>query len=153
MANAEIPNLPADWRERQAEINRLNDLGALNLIREILADGAPQSFHFAIGRIMERLREENSVLALAAEHTVPHIAWATRNIMELRVWTRFVYQSQANLNRFVNDLAPIGASTMRAQLRLVNDLADKVPNPIRPTGDQYKVSVRASTGLPNRLEL
>jgi hypothetical protein len=135
---SDLPPLPEDWREQQDEIVKFNDFAARKLIREILAEESPTSFHFTLGRIMERLREENGVLVRYEKSSIPQVAWATRNIMELRIWTRFVCQSQGNLDRFVNDLATVGASTMRAQLRLVNDLADKVPNPIRPVASQYK---------------
>jgi hypothetical protein len=139
MPDDEIPPLPEDWLEKLAEIGRVNGLGALAIIRDILAEQPRTDFHFALGRIMERLREETNVLVQDGPiATIPQIAWATRNIIELRIWSRFICQSNSNVSRFVHDLSTVAASTMRAQLRLLNDLADKVPRPVRPTSEQYR---------------
>lgn len=137
-AMADLPPLPKKSPETLAEIGSLNDRATQKLIREILADRPHTQFHFTLGRIMERLQEENSVLVSETRRPVPAVAWAARNIIELRIWTRFVCQSRTNLDRFANDLATTFAPTLRAQLRLLNDLANKVPNPIRPSAGQYK---------------
>jgi hypothetical protein len=130
--------MPATWPEQRVYIGKIQHAGAGNLIQEILRDKPATLFHFTVGRIMEKLQEENHVLAFDEASTIPQIAWAGRNLMELRILVRFVCQSQANLERFNNDILTTGTATMQAQLRLLNDLAKKIPDPIRASPDQYR---------------
>lgn len=137
---ADVPPSPVAWEDHARDIAKLNSAGALNIIKEILPLTPRTNFHFALGRIMERLREETDVLVAAEKITVSQLAWADRNIMELRIRLRYVCKSEANTERFVNDIVTNTALTMRALLRMVDDLADKVENPIRPTPDQHRTA-------------
>jgi len=144
--------MPATWPEQRIYIGKIQHVGTANLIKEILADEPATSFHFTVARIMEKLHEENHALAFDEASTIPRLAWACRNVMELRILVRFVCQSRANLDRFVNDISTIGPSTLRVQLRLLNDLAKQVPDPMRATPDQYREfenmqRARAEAGL------
>jgi hypothetical protein len=85
-----------------------------------------------LGRIVEKLIEENHVLAFEDNCTVPRVAWATRNVMELRILSRYVCQSGTNLKRFQDDVLNTGATTLRSMLRVYNDLAKEVGSPIAP---------------------
>lgn len=76
--------------------------------------------------------EENRVLAFEDDCPVPKLAWATRNIMELRVLSRFVCQSAFNLDRFQADILTAGATTLQAMIRLQSDLAKEVGCPPVP---------------------
>ena len=127
-----IPPLPEAWPEQKRYIGNVNHVGANNLIKEILTDEPHTSFHFVLGRIMEKLIEENRVLAFRDDATVPELAWADRNIMELRVLSRYACQSKANLDRFEADALISGAATMQALLRLHNDLAREVGGKLAP---------------------
>lgn len=127
-----IPPLPDTWPEQRPYIGRVNQLGANNLIAEILAAKPHSSFHFVLGRIVEKLVEENRVLAFEDGCPVPKLAWATRNIMELRVLSRFVCQSEANLNRFQADILTAGATTLQAMNWMCSDLAKEVGCPPVP---------------------
>ena len=91
------------------------------------------SFHFVLGRFLEKLIEDNRTLAFEDDATVPELAWAGRNIMELRVLSAYVCQSKANLDRFEADVLTSGAATMQALLRLHNDLARHVEGKLAPT--------------------
>jgi hypothetical protein len=127
-----IPPLPETWPEQRSYIGKINHDGANNLIKDILTDEPHTSFHFVLGRIMEKLIEENRVLAFKDDATVPELAWAGRDIMELRVLSRYVCQSKANLDRFEADVLINGAATMQALLRLHNDLARDVGGKLAP---------------------
>lgn len=133
-----IPPMPATWPEQRKYIGKLNELGAKKLIKEILADKPPKLFHLAVGRIMEKLLEENYILAFLDVARIPDLAWAVRNIMELRVISLYVCQSQNNLQRFENDIIINGATTLQALLTLSQNLAREVPNPQGPTPDLYR---------------
>ncbi len=124
--------LPETWPEQRPYIGKINHVGANNLIKDILTDEPHTSFHFVLGRILEKLIEENRVLAFKDDATVPELAWAGRNIMELRVLSRYVCQSRANLDRFEADVLTTGAATMQALLRLHNDLAREVEGKLAP---------------------
>jgi hypothetical protein len=135
---SEPPPMPATWPEQRAYVGKINHLGAGNLIKEILADDAATLFHFTVARIMEKLQEENRVLAFNDASTIPQVAWAGRNLMELRILVRFVCRSRANLERFSNDILTTGPRTMDALLRVSNNLAKMVPNPLKASPDQYR---------------
>lgn len=130
--------MPATWLGQRAYIGKVVHVGCKNLIEEIAAAEPATPFHFAVGRIIQKLQEENHVLAFEDGATIPRLAWALRNLSELRILVRYMCQSQANLDRFINDIATSGPSTLRALLRLVNDLAKQVPDPMRATPDQYR---------------
>jgi hypothetical protein len=121
-----IPPLPATWSEQKPYVGRVNQIGTENLIKEIFADQPHTSFHFVLGAIIEKLIEENRVLAFEDDATIPQLAWAGRNIMELRVLTRYICQSRGNLKRFEADVLAVGATTLQALIRLHNDLAREV---------------------------
>jgi hypothetical protein len=127
-----IPPLPTTWIEQRPYIGKVNQLGANNLIAEILAVEPHSSFHFVLCRMIQKLIEENSVLAFENGCTIPKLAWATRNIMELRVLSRFVCQSETNLQRFQNDILTTGATALQSMIRLQNDLAKKFGVPQVP---------------------
>lgn len=124
--------LPETWPEQRTYIGKINHVGANNLIKAVLTDEPYTSFHFVLGRIMEKLIEENQILAFKEDATVPELAWAGRDIMELRVLSRYVCQSKANLDRFEADVLINGATTMQALLRLHNDLAREVGGKLAP---------------------
>src|SRR6266481_4385492 len=121
-----IPPLPKNWPEQRPYIGNFNKLGANNLTNEILAVEPHSQFHFVLCRILEKLLEENHVLAFE-DSAVPRVAWATRNAMELRVISRYVCQSEA-------DLLTSGATTLRSMIRLYDDLAKEVGIPGTPPG-------------------
>jgi hypothetical protein len=125
----DIPSLPATGPERLVHIGKLNHIGAQRFRESILADKPATPFHFVLARFLEKLQEENGVLVFKVDATIPQIAWAVRNLLELWVLARFVCRSQTNLDRFQNDIAIISTSTQQAQLRLVNDLAREVNQP------------------------
>jgi len=75
--------MPATWPEQRVYIGRIQHAGAGNLIQEILRDKPATSFHFTVGHIMEKVQEENHILAFNTASTIPQIAWAGRNLMEL----------------------------------------------------------------------
>jgi hypothetical protein len=126
-----IPPLPKNWPEQKPYIGNVNKLGANNLTNEILAVEPHSQFHFVLCRILEKLIEENHVLAFE-DSPIPRVAWATRNAMELRVISRYVCQSEANLERFQFDLLTAGATTLRSMIRLYDDLAKEVGAPLIP---------------------
>ncbi len=128
-----IPPLPKEWPEQKTYIGQVNQLGANNLIAEILAVEPHSSFHFVLCRMVEKLIEENRVVAFENECTIPKLAWATRNIMELRVLSRYVCQSEANLQRFQADILTTGATTLKSMIRLYDELAKEVGAPLTPT--------------------
>ena len=80
-----IPPLPEGWPEQRPYIGKINYVGASNLIETLRTDKPHTSFHFVLGRIMEKLIEENQTLAFKEDSTIPEVAWAGRDIMELRV--------------------------------------------------------------------
>src|SRR5258708_2861608 len=121
-----IRPLPGTWSEQRPYIGKINQIGANNLIKDILGAEPHTSFHFVLGAIMEKLIEENRVLAFEDGATVPKLAWTGRNIMELRVLTRYVCQSTGNLKRFEADVLTAGATTLQALIRIHDDLAKEV---------------------------
>ena len=127
-----IPPLPEAWPEQRSYIGNINYVGAKNLIEALRTDKLHTSFHLVLGRIMEKLIEENQTLAFKEDRTVPELAWAGRNIMEVRILSRYVCQSKANLDRFEADVLINGATTMQALLRLHNDLAREVGGTLAP---------------------
>jgi hypothetical protein len=128
-----IPPIPKDWAEQKPYIGKVNQVGATNLIAEIQAGGPHSSFHFVISCILEKQIEENRVLAFEDNCTVPRLAWATRNAMELRVLSRYVCQSGANLKRFQDDVTTTGATTMQSVIRLCSDWAKELgTKPVSP---------------------
>jgi len=139
---AELPPMPETWPEQRTYIGKLQHIGCDRLIQDILKDvpagasGTP--FHFTIARIVEKLMEENHILGLRDDTTIPQIAWAFRNAIELQIFARFVLKSETNVQRFNNDFFINGQSALRASLELLNSFSKKVPNPMRPTGEQYR---------------
>lgn len=127
-----IPPLPENWSEQKPYIGNVNQTGASNLTVEILGAEPHSSFHFVLCRILEKLTEENRAIALEDNCSIPRLAWAARNIMELRILSRYVCQSQANLDRFQADVLTIGATTLRSLIRLHNDIAMEVGAPQMP---------------------
>lgn len=149
--------LPETWPEQRPYIGKINRVGANNLIKAVLTDEPHTSFHFVLGRIMEKLIEENQILAFKEDATVPELAWAGRDIMELRVLSRYVCQSKANLDRFEADVLINGATTMQALLRLHNDLAREVGGKLAPLelhrqhGDLQKAREQVGLGSESAL--
>jgi hypothetical protein len=146
-----IPPMPVNWQEQKIYIGNVNKLGANNLIAEILAATPHSAFHYVLGRIIEKLIEENYVLGLEENPTIPRVAWATRNAMELRVLSKYVCQSETNLKRFQNDVLGSGTTTVRSMTRLLNDLAKEVGFPV-VSEDAYRnqgelQSAREEAGL------
>ena len=94
-------------------IGKSNHATAQNLIDSIVADKPSTPFHFVVARLLEKLQEENEILAFRDDATIPQIAWAARNVLELWVLARFVCTSQTNVDRFQNDIAIISPSTSR----------------------------------------
>src|SRR6267143_2199907 len=121
-----IPPLPKNWPEQRPYIGNVNRVGATNLTNEILAVEPHAQFHFVLCSILEKLIEENHILAFE-DSPIPRVAWATRNAMELRVLSRYVCQSEANLQRFQADLLTSGATTLRSVKR-PNSAAPIKPN-------------------------
>ena len=130
---ASIPPLPENWADQKPYLGNVNKLGATNLTNEILAaTDSPPSFRFVVCRILEKLIEENNALAFENDCPVPRIAWATRNIMELRILARYVCLSQANVDRFQNDVLTVGATTLRSMARLYDGLRKESGGPPMP---------------------
>ena len=130
--------MPATWPEQRIYIGKVNGTGCRHLIRDILKDKPATPFHFTLGRLIERVEEENKVLAFEDNAAIPQIAWAARNLIEVQILIRFICQSQLNLERFNNDFFTNGTSTIQSQLRLLNDFAKRIPNPMRATPEQYR---------------
>ncbi len=130
--------MPSTWPEQRVYIGKVNGIGCKNLIKEILKDKPATPFHFTLGRLIEKVEADNGVLAFLDDATIPQIAWAARNLIEVQILIRFVCQSERNLERFNNDLFTNGASTIQAQLKLLNDFAKKIPNPTRARPEQYR---------------
>jgi hypothetical protein len=118
--------MPADYPGQRNYIGQINRVGADNLVKEILAKEPHTSFHFVLGRMLEKLQEENRTIAFRDEATVPELAWAGRNIMELRVLSAYTCQSQENLDRFQSDILVSGTTMVKTMIRIHNDLARSV---------------------------
>ncbi len=121
-----IPPIPKTWPEQKLYMGNVNKLVANNLIAEILAAGSHSSFQFVLGCMLEKLIEENHVIAFEDNCAVPRLAWATRNVMELRVLFRYVCKSEANLKRFQDDILTTGATSLQSVIRLCNDWAKEL---------------------------
>jgi hypothetical protein len=76
---------------------------------------------FVIFRIIQRLQEENNILA-KTDITYAEAAWALRNVMDIRVFTKFVCLSQTNLERFANDTTITITTTSENVLALIEHL-------------------------------
>jgi hypothetical protein len=144
--------MPATWPEQIIHIGKRNGIGCRQLVRDILKDEPATQFHFTLGRLIEKVEEDNKVLAFDENTTIPQIAWAARNLIEVQILIRFVCRSQLNLERFTNDFFTNGASTIQSQLRLLNDFAKRIPNPMRAGPEQYRnldnmQQARAEVGL------
>jgi hypothetical protein len=61
----------------------------------------PEGDGRALDRILNTLKEEVARINLAS--SLRELGWAVRNVYELRVFTRFVLESDANLERFLTD--------------------------------------------------
>jgi len=134
--------MPATWSEQKIYIGKINHLGSENLVKEILADKTNQDFRRTLARLVERVREENRVLAFDDASTIPQIAWASRNLAELRILARFVCRSQANLERFNNDIFTTGPGTLESLLQLSNNIAKEAGSPMRASPHQYRRAAR-----------
>jgi hypothetical protein len=150
----ELPPMPATWPEQRIYIGKVNGIGCRHLITDVLNDKPATPFHFTLGRLIEKVEQDNKVLGFDDEATIPQIAWATRNLIEIQILIRYVCQSQANLERFNNDFFTNGASTIQAQLRLLNDFAKRIPDPMRAKPEQYREldsmqQAREEVGLGN----
>jgi hypothetical protein len=110
-----------------------NHLEARNLINRISAETPATPFHFTMTRLLEKLEGENRVVAFDDASAIPRLAWADRNLMELRILLRFVCQSKSNLERFNNDILAIAPRTVRVLLSLESedDAKMKVPNSMK----------------------
>jgi hypothetical protein len=131
------PDMPATWPEQKKHIGNLNVVGAQKLIKEISENQPHTLFHLVVVRILHKLIEENNILTIE-EARISDIAWAVRNIMELRVMSAYVRLSQENLQRFEYDVVVSGATTMKALLELGQKLAGEVENGIKPTPSLYR---------------
>src|SRR5260370_30755914 len=94
-----IPPLPKNWPEQRPYIGNVNRVGATNLTNEILAVEPHSQFHFVLCRILEKLIEENHVLAFE-DCAIPRVAWATRHAIGVRVISTDVCHSETNLQLF-----------------------------------------------------
>jgi hypothetical protein len=70
-----------------------------------------------------------TVQAYTAEH-IQQIAWATRNLLELSVWTDYCAKSSNNANRFLTDALRDGMGIFRAMENL-SSLATKNPRTLK----------------------
>jgi hypothetical protein len=131
------PEMPATWPAQLKYIGNLNMVGAQRLIKEISENQPQNLFHLVMVRMLQKLIEENNILTIQ-EARISDIAWAVRNIMELRVMSAYVRLSEANLQRFEYDVVVSGATTMKALLELAQYLAAEVENGIKPTPDLYR---------------
>lgn len=112
-----------ELRTYSGDVNR----NAINgLIAEIWAAKPYTSFHFFLGRILENLQKQNQTLAFQDHATIPELAWAGRNAMELRVLARYGCRSVSNLRRFQADALVNGSNILQALIRISNDLAKQV---------------------------
>jgi hypothetical protein len=118
--------LPTSFPEQRMQIGLFNRKGATNLIGEITAALPHTLLHQLLVRILENLQEQNQIIAFKDEATIPEIAWAGRNIMELRVLARYGCESAANLQRFQSDSLINGPIILQALSRISNDFAKKV---------------------------
>ena len=130
--------MPETWPDQRIYIGKIQHIGCHNLIQDILKDKPEMSLHFPLGRLIEQLQEENHVLAFKEDTSIPHIAWAFRKAIGLRIFVRFVLKSQRNLDRFNNDFLINAQSALRSSLELVKEFGKKVENPMQPTSDQYR---------------
>jgi hypothetical protein len=112
-----------------------------------MTDEPTTGFHAVLARIIERLQEENNVLAFQNDTTVPALAWAARNILELRVISRYVCQSAKNLERFKNDVYISGTATQQALSRLSSALAKEVGGQ-GPTEEIYRLHRGGGSPVP-----
>jgi len=94
---AELPPMPNTWHEQRIYIGKIQHLGCHNLIQDVLKDKPETPLHYTLGRLIEKIQEENHILAFRNDVSISQFAWAVRNAVELRVFVRFVLQSQANL--------------------------------------------------------
>jgi hypothetical protein len=132
------PGKPATSPEQIKYIGSLNMVGAQRLIKEISENQPTNLFHLVMVRILQKLAEENNILMIK-DARISDIAWAVRNIMELRVMSAYARLSEANLQRFEYDVIASGVTTMKALLELGQNLAGEVENGVNPTPDLYRV--------------
>ena len=138
----ETPNLKAI----KARFGKTNNDNGRKLISELVlmakAPGQATSqgipFHYIIARIIEKLLEENSILAFKENATIPELAWAVRNLMELRVMAKYVCSSKSRLERFQNDVLITWVTTLERLLELQEALAREVGGGQGPAADVYR---------------
>jgi hypothetical protein len=134
----DLPPLPQNPEEAFVQIAKENIIGAKRLIQDLVKATNPTTFHFTIGRILENVVDQLNRLALQ-ESTITDIAWAHRNLMELLVWSKYIRQSQANLQRFHDDFYVDGALMMEAVIKVYTDFAQQFPGAMKVSEEQYRM--------------
>lgn len=148
---SEFPPFPQTISDRRRWIGNLNKERSRSLIRDLVAQTPTNLFHAVLVRIIEKLEEENNVLAFEDDATIPKLAWAARNICELRVISAYVCKSTINAERFQKDVLISGTSTQHALRKLTEGLARQV-GAEGPTEEIYRLhaanqAIRESAGV------
>ena len=110
--------------EENLLLGTIHQIEAQDLINQINAAIPATPFHFTVTRLLEKLEEENRVVAFDDACSIPRFAWAVRNLMELRILLRFVCQSQSNLERFNNDILVVVPKTLQVLISSEHDASD-----------------------------
>lgn len=146
-----FPPFPEAIPGRRTWIGNLNKERCRSLIQDLVAQNPTSLFQAVLVRIIEKLEEEHNVLAFEDDATIPKLAWAARNICELRVISAYVCKSISNAERFQKDVLISGTSTQQALRRLTEGLARQV-GAEGPTEDIYRLhaanqAIRESAGV------
>lgn len=111
-ANSLQPDQVASQRK---ELAALNDTDLRALIDQLKASIDPIAlFRDALARILRETAIQNNRLNPIRQSDVTELAWAARNVLELRIWTRYIFQSSENVTRFRQDELIDGAETLEA---------------------------------------
>jgi hypothetical protein len=126
----DYPAMHPDTPKYVAQLDRRFSLNIVKTNMEIFKRESPELpfwyLNVFIGISGEALKMQYHLKRARQECEVNYIAWAARNILELRIWTLFASSSRENALRFHKDQYVDGLSAVRAMERA----AQRVPRDV-----------------------